>query len=533
MSTEDTRLRQNEMSGLGLSCAQMRFNAPETVLLETSLTKGEGLLSSDGALVVQTGKFTGRSPKDKHIVRRASSEAEIWWDGNTPMSPEAFATLKADMFDYLGGSSVEVQDLICGSDPQNAVNIRLIAEYSWHALFLRHLLITPDASQLENYVADFTIINAPGFKADPARHGTQSDTVIALDFEERLVLIGGTEYAGENKKSAFTILNHLYPARGILPMHCSANHAKGDVEDSAIFFGLSGTGKTTLSSDPSRVLIGDDEHGWSDSGVFNFEGGCYAKTIRLSQGAEPDIWNAAHSYSTVLENVVMDTATRALDLDDAALTENTRAAYPLEFIPNASPHRRGGVPKHVILLTCDAFGVTPPIARLTPEQARSFFLLGFTSKVAGTERGVTGSQPTFSTCFGAPFLTRDPEVYAEMFEERLAASGAQCWLLNTGWTGGDATSGHRMPISVTRTVLSSAISGALDGTDFRKDTLWGIDVPVAVPGVDADLLDPLRTWADREGFKQSAKTLRSLIDAEAQRIGLPSMNWGVELEVVS
>lgn len=515
MNTDETGL-----ASLGLSCAKTRFNAPDAALLETALTRKEGQLSRDGALVVQTGKFTGRSPRDKHIVRRIESEADIWWEGNNAMSPEAFAKLKADMFAYLADKSIEVQDLICGADPQNSVSIRLVAEYAWHALFLRHLLIIPTEKQLQSRLAGFTIINAPGFKANPSRHGCQSDTVIALDFQEQLVLIGGTEYAGENKKSAFTILNHLYPERGILPMHCSANHAAGDPEDSAIFFGLSGTGKTTLSSDPSRVLIGDDEHGWSDSGVFNFEGGCYAKTIRLSQHAEPDIWGAVHRYSTVLENVILDKTTRALDLDNAFLTENTRAAYPLEFIPNASPQRCGGTPRNVVLLTCDAFGVTPPIARLTPEEARAFFLLGFTSKVAGTERGVTGAQPTFSTCFGAPFLTRLPEVYADMFEARLASSGAQCWLLNTGWTGGDASKGRRMPISVTRNVLSAALAGALDAADYRCDPLWGVDVPIAVPGVETSLFNPRQTWVDETAFEKSAATLRALIDAETKRLGI-------------
>ncbi|WP_420006449.1 phosphoenolpyruvate carboxykinase (ATP) [Arenibacterium sp. LLYu02] len=508
------------LSDIGLYPKAVRYNASVAALLQTALAAGEGQLSAEGGLVVRTGAFTGRSPKDKHVVDHPSYSAEIWWQGNNAMTPNAFRQLKEDLFAYLEDRTVEVQDLVCGAEEDQAVNIRLVAEYHWHALFLRHLLTAPDEGGLTQYRPEFTIVNAPGFLADPTRHGCRSKTVIAVDFEEKLVLIAGTEYAGENKKSAFTILNHLYPKRGILPMHCSANHAKGNPEDSAIFFGLSGTGKTTLSSDSERILIGDDEHGWSDDGIFNFEGGCYAKTIHLSASAEPEIWQATHQFSTVLENVSMDPDSRRLDLDDGALTENTRAAYPLSFIPNASLTRRGGTPRHVMLLTCDAFGVTPPIARVTPKQARALFLLGFTSKVAGTERGVNTVVPTFSTCFGAPFLTRDPKIYADLFEARLQESGAQCWLVNTGWTGGDFETGHRMPIAATRELLVAALSDGLEGVSDRPDPLWGLAVPAFTGGEAAQFLDPQATWSDPTAFEVSAERLCALVLDEAERLGL-------------
>lgn len=508
------------ISCIGLSVQNARYNALETPLLEASLAKKEGILSRDGALVVETGKFTGRSPKDKHIVREASSEKDIWWEGNSKMSPEHFEVLKSDMFDFLKDRDVEVQDLICGADPDHAINIRLVAEYSWHALFLRHLLRRPDFETLNTYLPEYTIVNAPNFRADPERHGCRTDTVVALSFDQKLILIGGTEYSGENKKSAFTILNHVYPERGILPMHCSANHAIGDVDDTAIFFGLSGTGKTTLSADTSRMLIGDDEHGWSDNGVFNFEGGCYAKTIRLSKVAEPDIWNATHSYATVLENVIIDPLTRALDLNDGRLTENTRAAYPLTVLRNATPKSRGGTPRNVFLLTCDAFGVTPPIARLTHEQARTCFLLGFTSKVAGTERGVTAPTPTFSTCFGAPFLTRKPEIYADMFARRLAESGAVVWLINTGWTGGGAETGQRMPIAATRALLDAALAGNLDNVSYRRDPVWGTMVPETGPKEAQPFLDPRATWHNKSAFDTAAETLAQEIRRQLESEGI-------------
>lgn len=511
---------RSALASQGISVADARYNAFEVPLLERALQKSEGRLSKDGALVVRTGKFTGRSPKDKHIVREPSSEADIWWEGNNDMSPDAFERLKADVFGYLADKSVEVQDLVCGADPAHAVNVRLVAEYSWHALFLRHLLRRPDPDTLAAYAPEYTIVNVPGFRADPGRHGCRSETVVAISFDQRLVLIGGTEYSGENKKAAFTILNHTYPGRGILPMHCSANHAIGDADDVAIFFGLSGTGKTTLSADATRMLIGDDEHGWSDDGVFNFEGGCYAKTIRLSEKSEPDIWAATHSFSTVLENVALDEETRALDLDDESLTENTRAAYPLTVLRNAAPGSRGGQPRNVFLLTCDTFGVTPPISRLSPEQARTCFLLGFTSKVAGTERGVTSPSPTFSTCFGAPFLTRRPEVYAGLFEQRLKESGARVWLVNTGWTGGGYGKGRRMPIEATRALLNAALTGELDGVSYRVDPVWGTQVPTDAAADARPFLEPAATWGDPAEFADAAALLMRKIEEQLSLQGI-------------
>ena len=515
--------RWNSRYGLaaqGILPRSARYNAFEAALMETALAKYEGVLSQSGALVVNTGKFTGRSPDDKHIVVEESTKGDIWWDGNRAMSPDAFEALKRDMLNHLMGLDVEVQDLICGSVAEHAVNIRLVAEFSWHALFLRNLMRCPAPEDIDSYAPEYTIINTPSFLADPLRHGCRSETVIAVSFEQKMVLIAGTEYSGENKKSAFTILNHLYPAKGILPMHCSANHAVGNPDDTAVFFGLSGTGKTTLSADLQRELIGDDEHGWYDQGVFNFEGGCYAKTIRLSQEAEPDIWGAVHSFGTVLENVIVDEQTRALDLDDASITENTRAAYSLFALSGASPDSTGGVPKNIFLLTCDAFGVTPPLARLSAQEARAMFLLGFTSKVSGTERGVTTPTPTFSTCFGAPFLTRKPEVYGDLFADRLSISGANVWLVNTGWTGGDHQTGKRMPIGISRALLSAAIAGQFDDMEYIKDEVWGLDVPVSGPEETVRYLNPKRTWNNEAAFWLSANELRSQINPKVAELGL-------------
>ena len=396
------------------------------------------------------------------------------------MAPEAFARLKADMIAHMGGRDYWVQDLFGGADPAHRLDVRVVTELAWQSLFIRHLLRRPSEAELAGFAPDFTVINCPSFQADPARHGCRSETVIAINFDERLVLIGGTEYAGENKKSVFTLLNYLLPDKGIMPMHCSANHAPGNPVDTAIFFGLSGTGKTTLSADPTRVLIGDDEHGWSDRGTFNFEGGCYAKTIGLSQEAEPEIYATCSMPGTVIENMVWDPDTLELDFEDSSITANMRCAYPLEAIPNASASGLGGHPKNIIMLTCDAFGVLPPIARLTPAQAMYHFLSGFTSKVAGTERGVTEPEPTFSTCFGAPFMPRRPEIYGRLLREKMARHGATCWLVNTGWTGGAFGTGTRMPIKATRALLVAALDGTLIEGQFRKDPNFGFEVPVAV-----------------------------------------------------
>jgi len=405
------------------------------------------------------------------------------------------------------GKDYFVQDLFAGADQRYQIGMRVISELAWHNLFIRHMLIRPDASQLDGFMADYTLVNCPSFFADPERHGCRSETVIAFNIEQKLILVAGTKYAGENKKAVFTLLNYLLPEKGVMPMHCSANHALDNPADTAVFFGLSGTGKTTLSADPRRTLIGDDEHGWSDSGSFNFEGGCYAKTINLSAEAEPEIFATTTMFSTVIENMVCDPRTCELDYTDDSCTANMRAAYPLDFISNASRSGLGGHPKNIIMLTCDAFGVLPPIARLTPALAMYHFLSGFTSKVAGTERGVTEPEPTFSTCFGAPFLPRRPEVYGKLLRDKIAQHGATCWLVNTGWTGGAYGTGNRIPISATRALLSSVLDGPPDYSSFRIDPNFGFEVPLDVSGVDSQLLDPRRTWLDVAAYDVAARKL--------------------------
>ena len=486
------------------------YNLLEPALVQAAVARGEGELGIGGAFLVSTGRHTGRSPKDKFVVREPSVEAAIWWENNAPMAPAHFEALLADMQAHVKGGELFVQDLYAGADPEYRLNVRVITELAWHGLFIRHLLRRPAAEELASFAPGFTILNCPSFHADPARHGCRSETVIAISFERKLILIGGTAYAGENKKGVFTVLNYLLPEQGVMPMHCSANHARGDDGDVAVFFGLSGTGKTTLSADPERVLIGDDEHGWSDAGVFNFEGGCYAKTINLSPKAEPEIYRTTSMFGTVVENMVYDPQTRVLDFADDSLTANTRCAYPLEAISNASPTARGGQPKNIVMLTCDAFGVLPPIARLTPEQAMYHFLSGFTSKVAGTERGVTEPTPTFSTCFGAPFMPRRPEAYGALLGDRIARAEVSCWLVNTGWTGGAYGEGSRMPIAATRALLTAALNGSLNGVAFRTDPVFGFEVPVDVPGVDAKLLDPRSTWADPDAYDAQAKKLAGM-----------------------
>jgi phosphoenolpyruvate carboxykinase (ATP) len=497
------RLEDQGIEGLG----SVYYNLMEPALIDEALKRGEGALGRGGAFLVSTGAFTGRSPKDKHVVRTPSVEDEIWWENNAPMSPEGFDALYADMLEHMKGRDYFVEDLTGGADPAHAIKVRVVTELAWHGLFIRHMLRRPDREDLDRFLADFTIINCPSFKADPKKHDCRSETVIALNFDRKLILIGNTEYAGENKKSVFTLLNYLLPQKGVMPMHCSANHARGNPVDSAIFFGLSGTGKTTLSADPDRVLIGDDEHGWSDRGIFNFEGGCYAKTINLSREAEPEIYDTTSKFGTVIENMVYDVETFALDFDDDSLTANMRCAYPLDYISNASKTALGGHPKNIIMLTCDAFGVLPPIARLTPAQAMYHFLSGFTAKVAGTERGVTEPQPTFSTCFGAPFMPRRPEVYGNLLRDKIAKHGATCWLVNTGWTGGAYGQGSRMPIRATRALLTAALDGSLANAPFRKDPNFGFEVPVKVEGVAELLLDPRRTWDDKSAYDAQAEKL--------------------------
>jgi phosphoenolpyruvate carboxykinase (ATP) len=493
--------------------AEISWNLTTAPLVEHAVRCGEGLLAKDGPLVVRTGQHTGRSAQDRFIVRDSTSERTVWWGKtNKPMDGEAFDRLHHDFLAALGDKdSLFVQDLYGGSQPEYRVRVRVVTELAWHSLFIRTLLVRPETDELADFDPEYLMIDLPSFRADPERHGCRSETVIAVNLEKKLILIGGTAYAGEMKKSVFGLLNFLLPPHGIMPMHCSANI--GPANDTAIFFGLSGTGKTTLSADPNRTLIGDDEHGWSDTHVFNFEGGCYAKMIRLSAEAEPEIFATTRRFGTVLENVVIDPVTRELDLDDGSLAENSRGAYPIDYIPNSSEHNMGPLPRNVVMLTADAFGVLPPIARLTPDQAMYHFLSGYTAKVAGTEIGVTEPEATFSTCFGAPFMPRHPSVYGNLLKERIAKGSVDCWLVNTGWTGGKYGVGNRMPIQATRALLNAALDGSLKNANFRKDPNFGFDVPVEVPGVDSGILDPRSTWPDPAEYDRTAARLVDLFVA--------------------
>jgi len=484
----------------------VHWNLPAPALYEAAVARAEGHVAKKGPLVVLTGQHTGRSASDKFVVRDAVSENHVWWDNNKPMSPAHFDALFQAMMAYAQGRELFVQDLFGGADPAHRLPVRVVTEFAWHSLFIQHLLIEPNAAQHDSFAPEFTIIDLPGFHADPKIHGSETGTVIAVNFSRKMVLIGGTSYAGEMKKSVFTILNYLLPAKRVMPMHCSAN--VGANRDAAIFFGLSGTGKTTLSADASRTLIGDDEHGWSENGVFNFEGGCYAKVIKLSPEAEPEIYATTQRFGTVLENVVMDPSTRELDLDEGRYTENTRAAYPIDYIPNASTTGIAGHPKNVIMLTADAFGVLPPIAKLTPSQAMYHFLSGFTAKVAGTEKGLGKEpQPTFSTCFGAPFMPRHPSEYGNLLRDLIAQHQTDCWLVNTGWTGGAFGVGSRMPIKATRALLAAALDGTLANAEMRIDPHFKFRVPVSVPGVDSRILNPRNTWSDKAAYDTQAKKL--------------------------
>ena len=499
--------------------ATIHANLGTAALVEHAVRNGEGVLAKDGPFVTETGKHTGRSASDKFIVEDDETRDTIWWtDANKPMKPEHFAALKEDFLKAVSQKeTLYVADLFGGSQAEHRVRVRVVNEYAWHNLFIRTLLVRPTADELDGFDPQFTIIDLPSFEADPERHGCRSETVIAVNLTEKLILIGGTAYAGEMKKSVFGILNYILPAEGVMPMHCSANI--GPDGKTAVFFGLSGTGKTTLSADASRTLIGDDEHGWSDTAVFNFEGGCYAKMIRLSEEAEPEIYATTKRFGTVLENVVIDPRTRELDFDDNSLAENSRGAYPIDFIPNASEENMGPVPSNIIMLTADAFGVLPPIARLTPDQAMYHFLSGYTAKVAGTEIGVTEPQATFSTCFGAPFMPRHPSVYGNLLKERIAKGNVKCWLVNTGWFGGKATQDgiSRMPIKATRALLNAALDGSLNDVDFREDPNFGFEVPVSVPGVDDNLLDQRSAWNDPSEYDRTAQNLvRLFIDNFAQ-----------------
>jgi phosphoenolpyruvate carboxykinase (ATP) len=485
--------------------AAVHWNLAEATLYEHALANHEAQLVQGGALCAETGVHTGRSPKDKFVVCDEQTEKTVWWAKNGKLTPEQFDLLHNDFLDHAKGKQIYAQDLYGGADAKYRIKARVFTELAWHSLFIRTLLIRPDRSDLAHYVPDFTILCLPSFKADPKRHGVRSETVIAINFSKRLILIGGSYYAGEMKKSVFTTLNYYLPAESVMPMHCSANVGKAD--DVALFFGLSGTGKTTLSADPNRTLIGDDEHGWGPQGVFNFEGGCYAKTIKLSAEAEPEIYAATLRFGTVLENVVFDPETRICDFDDDSKTENTRSAYPLDYIPNASRTGRAGMPKNLVMLTADAYGVMPPIAKLTPAQAMYHFLSGYTAKVAGTEKGLTGVEPEFSTCFGAPFLPRHPTVYGNLLRELIGVHGVDCWLVNTGWTGGIYGVGRRMPIKVTRTLLTAALDGSLKNAAFRTDPYFGFSVPTQLPGIEPHLLYPQKTWQNKLEFDQTARKL--------------------------
>ncbi|MEO1205329.1 MAG: phosphoenolpyruvate carboxykinase, partial [Pseudomonadota bacterium] len=483
-------------------------NAKPAELVEFAILRGEGKLAATGAFTANTGQHTGRSPKDKFVVKDDNTADDIWWDNSSAMSSEHFENLFADFKAFAADKQLFVQDLFAGADLEHRLPTRIVTEYAWHSLFIRHLLRRPEASELEAFAPEFTVVNLPSFKASKERHGARTETMIACDFTRRIVLIAGSSYAGETKKSVFSFLNYLLPTKGVMPMHCSAND---DAETgSAVFFGLSGTGKTTLSADPNRTLLGDDEHGWSSNGIFNFEGGCYAKTIRLSAEAEPEIYAASNRFATVLENVVLD-ENRVPDFDDGTLTENTRSAYPLDYIPNASDTGRAGPPKNIVMLTADAFGVMPPIAKLTPAQAMYHFLSGYTAKVAGTEKGM-GNEPqaTFSTCFGAPFMPRHPSVYGNLLRELIAKHNVDCWLVNTGWTGGKYGVGSRMPIKATRTLLNAALTGALKAQTMRTDPVFGFAVPTELPGVDTKILNPRDTWADTTQYDQTATKLAGM-----------------------
>jgi phosphoenolpyruvate carboxykinase (ATP) len=491
---------------------EVYWNLTTAVLAEEITRRHEGIFAQTGPIVARTGHHTGRSPNDKFIVKEPSSADYIWWGNiNRPVEAKKFVDLHRRMTSYLASKDLFVQDCWAGADPHYRLPIRIITEYAWHSLFARHMFIQPNAEELAHHEPHFTVIDCPSFYASPASDGVNSETFILVNFAKGLILIGGTHYAGEIKKSIFTIMNYLLPFQQVMPMHCSANY--GPTGDTALFFGLSGTGKTTLSADPTRTLIGDDEHGWSDNGIFNFEGGCYAKMINLSAEAEPEIYSTTHRFGTVLENVMIDPKTRELDLDSDAITENTRGAYPISYIPNATLTGRGDHPKNIIFLTADAFGVMPPIARLTPEQTMYHFISGYTAKVAGTERGVTEPQATFSACFGGPFMARHPGVYADLLGQKISRHKVNCWLINTGWSGGPYGVGHRMKISHTRAMVNAALNGQLDEVEYIEDPIFKVRVPAHCPDVPSQLLIPRNTWAEPVAYDKQARKLARMFTA--------------------
>jgi phosphoenolpyruvate carboxykinase (ATP) len=503
------------LEGHGIrNVARVYWNLSVPALYEEAVSRREALMSADGSLVCRTGQHTGRSPNDKFIVREPSSADKVWWSRvNRPIDAARFDALHHRMVDYMEGKELFVQDSYAGADPRYRLPVRIITEQAWHSLFARHLFIdVPDSEGRPAHAApEFTVIDMPGLHADPQAHGTNSEVFILLNFAKKLVLIGGTSYAGEIKKSIFTVMNYLLPLRNVMSMHCSAN--VGPDDDVALFFGLSGTGKTTLSSDPDRRLIGDDEHGWSEDGVFNIEGGCYAKMIRLSAEAEPQIFATTRRFGTVLENVHMDSDTRRLDFEDESLTENTRGAYPLAFVANSVASGQGGHPRNIVMLTADAFGVLPPIARLTSSGAMYHFLSGYTAKVAGTEKGVTEPKATFSTCFGAPFMVLHPTVYAKLLGDRIARHDVRVWLVNTGWTGGPHGVGARMKIADTRAMIRAALSGELDEVGYDTNRIFNVEVPQSCPGVPSEVLNPRNTWKNANDYDaQAHKLARMFVD---------------------
>jgi phosphoenolpyruvate carboxykinase (ATP) len=522
-TTQNARLSafpplEDELRALGLEgLAALHANYSTEQLYDNALRRKEVQLTADRAIVAHTGAHTGRSPNDKYIVRDPSTENEVAWGPvNQPFNPTDFDVLKLRVGAWFKGREVFTQDLYAGAEAAYRLPIRIVAANAWHSLFARNMFIRPTAAQLaRGHAPAFTIIHAPEFQADPARDKTRGEAFVMLDFTRGLGFIGGTSYAGEIKKAIFTVMNYMLPPKGVLPMHASAN--EGPQGDVAIFFGLSGTGKTTLSADATRTLIGDDEHGWSDTSVFNFEGGCYAKVIRLNPRQEPEIHAASCRYGTVLENVVLDPLTHRVDFDDASLTENTRSCYPIDFIPNASASGLGGLPKNIVMLTCDAYGVLPPISKLTPQQAMYHFLSGYTARVAGTEKGVTEPEATFSACFGAPFMPRPPQVYAKMLGDKIAAQRVDCWLVNTGWSGGGAGVGERMPINVTRTLVRAALSGALSRGAFVTDGEFGLSIPQSCDGVPGELLDPRQSWKNEGAYSVSAKKVKDLFAANFKK----------------
>jgi phosphoenolpyruvate carboxykinase (ATP) len=521
--TKPERAAARRESSVGLAkqglspSGQVHWNLIAPELMQAAARRGEGEFAAGGPFVAITSPHTGRSPNDKFVVKEPSSENDVdWGKVNQPYAQDKYETLLADVREYLNGrEELFVEDLYCGADPAFRLSVRYVSPNAWHMAFVRNMFIRPEPSELPTFDPNFTVLHAPEFQADPERHGTRTGTFIVLNFAERTILIGGTRYAGELKKSMFTVMNYYLPKQGVLSMHCSANTGKAG--DTALFFGLSGTGKTTLSADPKRALIGDDEHGWSKNGTFNFEGGCYAKVINLSPEQEPDIYKTTQMFGTILENVLLDPGTKQVKFDDQSITENTRASYPLPYIPNHVPDGRGGHPKNVVFLTADAFGVLPPISRLTPDQAMYYFLSGYTAKVAGTERGVTEPQATFSSCFGAVFLVWPPTKYAEMLGELLNEHGSKVWLVNTGWSGGAYGTGKRMKLAYTRAMIDAALSGALDDAETRTDPIFGLSVPAAIPNVPSEVLDPRGTWADAAAYDAQAHKLADMFRNNFQK----------------